>query len=96
MRYTRHKRMINGDVGVKNGIFIPDGEKIRRINAIREKSKKDPYNISEERRFSSPTARIPVLTTLSSFLDENGSKVSKRGSWMNEIENASRDRNILN
>ncbi|GJU09415.1 hypothetical protein Tco_1131811 [Tanacetum coccineum] len=50
MRYTQHKRMINGDDGVKNGIFIPGGEKIWRNNGIREKSKKDPYNKSEERR----------------------------------------------
>ncbi|GKC70613.1 hypothetical protein Tco_1116496 [Tanacetum coccineum] len=49
MRYTRHKRMINGDAGVKNGIFIPGVEKIWRRNGIREKRKKDPYNISEER-----------------------------------------------
>ncbi|GKD51661.1 hypothetical protein Tco_1280637, partial [Tanacetum coccineum] len=50
MRYIRHKRMINGDVGVKNGIFIPSGEKIWRSNGIREKRKKDSYNINEERR----------------------------------------------
>ncbi|GKD70057.1 hypothetical protein Tco_1324147, partial [Tanacetum coccineum] len=50
MRYTRHKRMINGDAGVKDGIFIPGGEKIRRDNGICEKIEKDPYNISEERR----------------------------------------------
>ncbi|GKA97229.1 hypothetical protein Tco_0825123, partial [Tanacetum coccineum] len=50
MRYTRHNIMINGDAGVKNGIFIPGREKIWRRNEIREKSKKDPYNISEERR----------------------------------------------
>ncbi|GJW51253.1 hypothetical protein Tco_0092604 [Tanacetum coccineum] len=49
MRCTRHKRMINGDAGVKNGIFIPTGEKIWWSNGIREKGKKDPYNISEER-----------------------------------------------
>ncbi|GJS46434.1 putative ribonuclease H-like domain-containing protein [Tanacetum coccineum] len=47
MRYTRHKRMINGDAGIKNGIFISRGEKIWRSNGIREKRKKDPYNISE-------------------------------------------------
>ncbi|GJX03408.1 hypothetical protein Tco_0189324 [Tanacetum coccineum] len=41
--------MINGDAGVKNGIFFPGGEKIWRSNMIREKRKKDPYNISEER-----------------------------------------------
>ncbi|GKC76472.1 hypothetical protein Tco_1127246 [Tanacetum coccineum] len=50
MRYTRHKRMINGDARVKNGIFIPTGEKIWRSNGIREKRKKDPYNICQERR----------------------------------------------
>ncbi|GKD44902.1 hypothetical protein Tco_1269547, partial [Tanacetum coccineum] len=50
MGYIRHKRMINGDAGVKNGIFIPTGEKIWRNNGIRKKSKKDPYNKSEERR----------------------------------------------
>ncbi|GKF51691.1 hypothetical protein Tco_0148158, partial [Tanacetum coccineum] len=50
MRYTWHKRTINGDAGVKNGIFIPAGEKIWRSNGIREKRKKDLYNISEERR----------------------------------------------
>ncbi|GKA13629.1 putative reverse transcriptase domain-containing protein, partial [Tanacetum coccineum] len=41
MRYTWHKRMINGDAGVKNGIFTPTGEKIWRSNWIREKRKKD-------------------------------------------------------
>ncbi|GKE80953.1 hypothetical protein Tco_1550953 [Tanacetum coccineum] len=41
--------MINGDAGVKNGIFIPGGEKIWRRNGILEKRKKGPYNISEER-----------------------------------------------
>nr|GEX00380.1 putative reverse transcriptase domain-containing protein [Tanacetum cinerariifolium] len=50
MRYTRHKRRINGDAEVKNGLFIPEREKIWRSNRIREKRKKDPYNISEERR----------------------------------------------
>ncbi|GKF26416.1 hypothetical protein Tco_0082310, partial [Tanacetum coccineum] len=40
--------MINRDAGVKNGIFIPTGEKIWWSNGIREKWKKDPYNISEE------------------------------------------------
>ncbi|GJX45530.1 hypothetical protein Tco_0262206 [Tanacetum coccineum] len=49
MRYTQHKRMINGDVGVKNGIFIPAREKIWWSNGIREKRKKDPYNICQER-----------------------------------------------
>ncbi|GKB29841.1 hypothetical protein Tco_0869242, partial [Tanacetum coccineum] len=41
--------MINGDAGVKNGIFIPAGEKIWWRNWIREKWKEVPYNISEER-----------------------------------------------
>ncbi|GKG08925.1 hypothetical protein Tco_0334757, partial [Tanacetum coccineum] len=50
MRYTRHKRMITGDAGVKTGIFIPTGEKIWRSNGIREKSKKYLYNICQERR----------------------------------------------
>ncbi|GKF60629.1 hypothetical protein Tco_0177415, partial [Tanacetum coccineum] len=48
MRYIRHQRMINGDAGVKDGIFIPGGEKIWRDNGICEKWKKDPYNISEK------------------------------------------------
>ncbi|GKF28276.1 hypothetical protein Tco_0094618, partial [Tanacetum coccineum] len=39
----------NGNAGVKNGIFIPGGEKIWRDNGIREKSKKNPYNISDSR-----------------------------------------------
>nr|GEU84725.1 transformation/transcription domain-associated protein-like [Tanacetum cinerariifolium] len=42
--------MIIGDAGVKNGIFITEGEKIWRNHGIREKREKDPYNISEERR----------------------------------------------
>ncbi|GKC29250.1 hypothetical protein Tco_1036544 [Tanacetum coccineum] len=50
MRYTRHKRMINGDAGVKNGIFILAREKIWWSNGIHEKRKKDPYNIRQERR----------------------------------------------
>ncbi|GJS81242.1 hypothetical protein Tco_0747783 [Tanacetum coccineum] len=41
--------MINGDAGVKNGIFIPAREKIWWSNGIREKRKKDPYNICQER-----------------------------------------------
>ncbi|GJY57710.1 hypothetical protein Tco_0457602 [Tanacetum coccineum] len=47
---------------------------------------------------SSFATRIPGFTTLSSFLDENESKVSitgKGGSRMNEIENLSGDRNLL-
>ncbi|GKF13656.1 hypothetical protein Tco_0055118, partial [Tanacetum coccineum] len=42
-------RMVNGDAEVKNGVFTPGGEKIWGSNGIREKRKKDPYNISEER-----------------------------------------------
>ncbi|GJR17516.1 hypothetical protein Tco_0966043 [Tanacetum coccineum] len=42
--------MINGDAGVKNGIFIPAREKIRWSNGIREKRKKDPYKVCQERR----------------------------------------------
>ncbi|GKF59002.1 hypothetical protein Tco_0175788, partial [Tanacetum coccineum] len=42
--------MINGDAGVKNGIFIPTGEKIGWSNGIREKSKKDPCNKCQEKR----------------------------------------------
>nr|GEU30115.1 ribonuclease H-like domain-containing protein [Tanacetum cinerariifolium] len=41
--------MIIGDAGVKNGIFIPEGEKIWENHGTREKREKDPYNISEER-----------------------------------------------
>ncbi|GKF13626.1 hypothetical protein Tco_0055088 [Tanacetum coccineum] len=46
----------------------------------------------------SSKARIPILTTLFSFLNENGSKVSitiKGGSRMNEKENSFGDRNIM-
>ncbi|GJR56626.1 hypothetical protein Tco_1407147 [Tanacetum coccineum] len=48
MRHIRHKRMVNGDAGIKNGIFIPGGEKIWWSNWIREKWKKDPYNITKK------------------------------------------------
>nr|GFB41294.1 hypothetical protein [Tanacetum cinerariifolium] len=44
------REMIIGYAGVKNGIFILEGEKIWRNHEIREKGEKDPYNVSEERR----------------------------------------------
>ncbi|GKF16917.1 hypothetical protein Tco_0061835, partial [Tanacetum coccineum] len=50
MRYTRHKRMINEDAEVEDGIFIPARDKISWNNGIHEKRKKDPYNICQERR----------------------------------------------
>ncbi|GJU82219.1 hypothetical protein Tco_1284584 [Tanacetum coccineum] len=56
------------------------------------------YGFKVKRGDLSSEARIPVLTTLFSFSDENGSKVSitgKGGSQMNEKENSSGDRNIM-
>ncbi|GJR83618.1 hypothetical protein Tco_1054155 [Tanacetum coccineum] len=71
MRYIRHRRMINGNAGVKNGIFIPGGEKIWWSNGIREKSKKDPYNISEERRLSSQVVHSHRgMIVMSEFIGE--------------------------
>ncbi|GKA85020.1 hypothetical protein Tco_0806674 [Tanacetum coccineum] len=87
MRYTWHKRMINGDVGVKNGIFIPTREKIWKRNWIREKRKKDPYNISEERLSGlmggSGSLSSPILISKDGqlvFKPKSSSGVSFKGS----------------
>ncbi|GJT03971.1 hypothetical protein Tco_0838433 [Tanacetum coccineum] len=46
MRYHRLKTK-NGNVGVKNGVFTPGGEKKRRFHRIGEIRKKNSDNICE-------------------------------------------------
>ncbi|GJY46866.1 hypothetical protein Tco_0435929 [Tanacetum coccineum] len=81
MRYIRHKRMINGDAGVKNGIFIPTREKIWRSNWIREKRKIDPYNISEERFTKKYEIQIQVKGGM------GGQNIRHMNSWFSCWEN---------
>ncbi|GJT78392.1 hypothetical protein Tco_1045117 [Tanacetum coccineum] len=58
---------LSGDAGVKNGVFIPTGEKIWRRNGICEKRKKDPYNISEERITKKYEIQIQVKGGMSGY-----------------------------